>query len=61
MYISLYITYGAAEATRLPQVYIHMHLHRLGAHPVNHYQLSFKCYSKDHQNAHKHVLSKVAA
>ena len=61
MYISLYITYGAAGAIPLPHVYIHMLLHRLGVHPVYHYQLSFKCYSKDRQNAHKHVLSKVGA
>ena len=61
MYISLYITYGAAGATPMPHVYIHMLLHRLGVYPVNHYQLSFKCHSKDHQNAHKHVLSKVGA
>ena len=59
---SVYFTpMGLAGATPLPHVCIHMLLHRLGVHPVNHYQLSFKCHSKDHQNAHKHVLSKVGA
>ena len=61
MYISLYITYGAAGATPVPHVYTHMLLHRLVVQPVNHYQSLLKCHSKDHQNAHKHVLSIVGA
>ena len=61
MFLSLFHTYGATGATPMLPVYTHMRLHRLGVHPVNHYQLSLKCHSKDHQNAHKHVLSKVGA
>ena len=30
-------------------------------HPVNHYQLSFRRYSRDRQNARKHFLSNVGA
>ena len=45
----------------MPHVYIHMHLHRSGVHPLDHYPLSFECHSKDNQNAYKHVLSKVGA
>ncbi len=45
-------------APPLPHVYIHVLLHRLGAHPVHHYQLPLKRHSQDHQNAHKHVWVK---
>ena len=31
---------------------------RTNLHPIYQYQLSFRCYSKDHQNARKHILSK---
>ena len=37
MYISLYITYGAAGATPLPYVDIHLLLHRSGTIAVNHF------------------------
>ena len=42
----------------LPHVYIHRQKHRSVSDLVNHYQLSFKCHSMDHLNAHKHVSAK---
>jgi hypothetical protein len=50
--------YGWAWSTPLPHVYIHRQSHRSVSDLVNHYQLSFKCYSMDHLNAHKHVSAK---
>ena len=50
--------YGWAWSTPLPHVYIHRQKHRSVSDLVNHYQLSFKCHSMDHLNAHKHVSAK---
>ena len=50
--------YGWAWSTPLPHVYIHRQLNRSVSDLVNHYQLSFKCHSMDHLNAHKHVSAK---